>query len=165
MGLGESPLSHVTRISLAENSVAVSRNNLTRLESRPKVISNSLIAEVRANGSLHLSEPVQDFLVGETVERTSKTIETSSERQHGGAESTANQVGGVSADVSSLVISVDGEIESHQLNEILVISETKLVGEVETVILILLDSSDLSALEDILVDACSDRRKLGDQVH
>lgn len=145
--------------------MAVSWDNLARLESRPEVIGNSLVAKIVANGSLHLSEPVQDLLVSKTVERTSKTVETSSEREHGRAESGANQVGGVSADVSTLVVSVDGEVKSHQFNEVLVLAETKLVGEIERVVLVLLNWSNLSSLEDILVDSGSNCWKLGDQVH
>lgn len=163
--LGECTLSHVARISLAKNSVSVSRDNLSSLESRPEVICDSLVAKIISNGSLHLGEPVQDLLVGKTVKRSSETIETSSKREHGGAESTANQVGGVGTDVTTLVIGVDGKVQSHQLNEVVVVCETELVGKVETVILILLDSGNLSSLEDILVDAGGDSWELGNQVH
>ena len=111
--------------------MAVSGNNLARFESRPEVIGDSFVAKVVANSCLHLCEPVQDFLVGEAVERTSKTVETSSKREHGGAESGANQVGGVSTDVATLMVSVDGEVKSHQFNKVLVLAETKLVGKIE----------------------------------
>lgn len=165
MVLSKGSLGHVTRISLAENGVAISGNDLSTLQCSPQIISNGLVAEIVANSSLHLCEPGQDLLVSETVERAGETIETSSKRQHGGAESASNQVGGVCADVAALVVSVDGEIQSHQLDEVLVLTEAKLVSKVETVVLVLLDSSDLSALEDILVDSCGNRRELGNQVH
>ncbi len=165
MLLGESTLGHVTGIGLAENSVTIARDNLTSLEGSPEVVLDSLITEVITNSSLHLGDPVQDLLVGKTVERTGKSIETSSKRQEGRAESAANQVGGVSTDVSSFVISVNGEVESQQLDEVVVIGKAKLVGKVETVILILLDGSNLSSLKDILVDSGSNGWKLGNQVH
>lgn len=165
MSLGESALSHVTRISFAENSVAVTWNNLARLKSAPEVIGNSLIAKIVTNGSLHLGKPVQNLLVSKTVERTSETVETSSEGQHGGAESTTDQVGGMGADVSSLVIGVNGEVKSHQFNEILVLGETKLVGKVVRVILVLLNWSNLSTLENVLVDTCSNGWEFCDQIH
>ena len=88
--LGKFSLSHVTGISLAENSMPVTWNDLASLECRPEVVLDGLITKIIANSSLHLGEPNQDFLVGETVERTSKTIETSGEGQHRRAESTAN---------------------------------------------------------------------------
>ena len=71
----------------------------------------------------------------------------------------------VSADISTLVVSVDGQVKSHQLNEVLVLAKTKLIGKVERVVLVLLDWSDLSSLEDILVDSGSDCGELGNQVH
>jgi hypothetical protein len=158
-------LGDVTWVSLAENGVTVTWNDLASVQGGPEVVGDGLVAEVVANGSLHLLEPVQDLLVGETVERTSKTVETSGEGKHWGGEGTADQVGGVGRDVTTLVVSVDGEVESHQLNKVLVLAETELVGEVEGVVLVLLDWSNLAALEDVLVDSGSDGWELGDQVH
>lgn len=145
--------------------MAISGDNLTSIEGGPQVVGDGLVTEVIANGSLHLCEPVQDLLVGETVERTSETVQTGSEREHGRAESTSNQVSGVSADIATLVVSVDSEVQSHQLNKVLVVGKAKLVGEVETVILVLLNRGNLTALEDVLVDSCGDGRELGNKVH
>lgn len=161
----ELALRDVTWVSLAEDGVAVTWNNLASVEGGPEVVSDGLVAEIVTNGSLHLLEPVEDLLVGKTVERTSQTVETSGEGQHWGAESGADQVGGVGTDVSTLVVSVDGEVESHQLNKVLVVTETELVGEVVGEILVLLDRGHLSALEDVLVDASGDGWELGNKVH
>lgn len=163
--LSECSLGHVAGVSLAENGVAISGNDLAGLKRGPQVISDGLIAEIVPNRSLHLREPVQHFLVGETVEGTSETIETSGQGEHRRAESASNKVGSVGTDIAALVVSVDGEVQSHQLDEVLVLAKAKLVGKVETVVLILLDRSDLSALEDVLVDSSGDRRQLGNQVH
>jgi hypothetical protein len=163
--LSELALGHVTGVSLAEDGVTVARNDATSVESRPKVVSDGLVAEVITDDLLHLGEPVEDLLVGKTVQGTGKTVETSRERQEGRAEGTADKVGGVGADVATLVVSVDGQVKTHELNEVGVLAEAKLVGEVEGVILVLLDGSDLSALEDVLVDARSDVGKLGNEVH
>ena len=65
--------------------MAIPRNDLASLQSGPEVIGDSLVAKIVTNGGLHLGKPVQDFLVSKTVERASKTIETSGEREHGGA--------------------------------------------------------------------------------
>jgi len=67
--------------------------------------------------------------------------------------------------VTTCMIGVDNKIQPHKINKILVVSEAKLVGQVETVILVRLDGSDLSVLEDVAIDLSSDGRKLGDQVH
>jgi len=63
------------------------------------------------------------------------------------------------------MISVDGKVQSQQLNEIVVVTETQLVGEVETVILVLLNRCDLASLEDVLVNSCSNGWELGNQIH
>lgn len=133
---GELSLSHISGISLAENSVTVAWNNLTSLKSRPQVVSNGLVAEIVADSSFHLREPVKNLLVSKTMERSSKTIETCGEREHGGAESTANQVSSVSANIASLVIGVDCQVESHQFNKFLVIAKAKLVCEIVRIILV-----------------------------
>ena len=165
MLLSKGPLGHVAGVGLAENGVAISRNNLARLKGGPQVVTDGFVAEIVANRSLHFGEPVQHLLVSETVEGAGKTIKTSGEGEHGGAESASNQVGSVGADIATLVVSVDGEVQSHQLDKVLVVAKAQLVGKVEAVVLILLDGSDLSALENVLVDPGGDRRELCDQVH
>lgn len=99
------------------------------------------------------------------MERTSETVETSGQREVRGAESAANQVGGVCADVAALVVGVDGEIQAHQLNEVLVVGETELVGQVVAVILVLLDGGNLSILVNVAVDLGGDGGQLCDEVH
>ena len=74
-------------------------------------------------------------------------------------------MGGVCADVATLVVGVDCEVESHQFDEIFVLAETELIGKVERVILILLDWCNLPTLEDILVDSGGNCGELGNQVH
>ncbi len=74
-------------------------------------------------------------------------------------------MGGVGADVSTLVVSVDGEVQTHQLNEVLVLGETELVGQVESIVLVFLDGSNLAVLVDIAVDLGGNRGKLRDEVH
>lgn len=145
--------------------MAVTGNDTAGVEGGPEVVLDGLVAEVVTDGLLHLGEPEEDLLVGETVEGTGKTVETGSEGQEGGAESGTDKVSGVGADVATLMVSVDGEVETHQLNKVSVVAETELVGKVEGVILVLLDSSDLSALENVLVDAGSNVGELGNEVH
>lgn len=163
--LGELALGDVAGVGLAENGVAVSGNDLATLEGRPEVVLDSLVAEVVANSLLHLLEPDEDFLVSKSVERTSKTVQTSSQGEVGGAESGSNQVGGVGTDVATLVVGVDGEVQAHQLNKVLVLGETELVGQVERVVLVLLDGSHLAVLVDVAVDLCGEGGELGNEVH
>lgn len=163
--LGKLALSHVARVGLAENSVAVTRHDTAGVQGGPQVVSDVLVAQVVTDRLLHLGEPVQHLLVGQTVQRTGQTLETSRDGQEGGAESTANQVGGVSRDVATLVVGVDGQVQTEQLNEVGVVAKAQLVGKVERVVLVLLDRGDLASLEDVLVDASGNCGQLGDQVH
>ena len=158
-------LRHVTGVSLAQDGVAVTGDDLAAVQGRPQVVGDGLVAEVVADGLLHLGEPVQDLLVGQTVERTSQTLQTGGEGEHGGAQGTADQVGGVGTDVTTLVVGVDGQVQTHQLNKVLVAGEAELVGQVERVVLVLLDGGDLAVLEHVAVDLGGDGGQLGDQVH
>lgn len=163
--LSESALGSVAGVGLAEDGVAVTRDDTAGVEGRPEVVGDGLVAEVVTNGLLHLGQPVENLLVGKTVQGTGKTVKTCSQRQEGGAESAADQVGGVGADVTTLVVGVDGQVQTQELNKVLVLAEAELVGKVEGVVLVLLDGGNLSALEDVLVDAGSNVGQLGNEVH
>lgn len=163
--LGELALGHVAGVGLAEDGVAVTGDDTAGVKGRPEVLGDVLVAEIVTDDLLHLSEPVENLLVGKTVERASETVKTGSQGEERRAESAANKVGGVSADVATLVVGVDGEVKTEELNEVLVVAESELVGEVEGVILVLLNGSDLAALEDVLVNAGSDGGELGNEVH
>lgn len=99
------------------------------------------------------------------MERTSQAVETSSKREHGRAQSTANEVGSVGTDVSTLVIGVDGEVQAHKLNKVIVVTVAELVSQVEGVVLVLLDRGDFAVLEDIAVDLGRNGGELGNEIH
>lgn len=73
----ELALADVAGVGLAEDGVAVTGNDTARLEGVPKVLGDVLVGKVRADGLLHLGEPVEDLLVGETVERAGETVKAS----------------------------------------------------------------------------------------
>lgn len=99
------------------------------------------------------------------MQGASKTVQTSRQRQERRAQSAADQVSRMGADVASLVVRVDGQVQAHQLDEVLVAPEAELVGQVESIVLVLLDSGNLAILEDIAVDAGGDGGELGDEIH
>lgn len=101
----------------------------------------------------------------QSVERTGETVKTGGKREHGRAQGRSNQVSGVGTNVTTLVVGVDGKVKAHQLYEVGVVTVAKLVGQVEAIILVLLDGSDLSVLEDVAVDTGSNGGQLGNQVH
>ena len=101
----------------------------------------------------------------QAVERASQAVHSSRNRKHGRAESTAHQVSSVSADVSTLVVRVDSQVKTHHLEEVLVLAEAKLIGEVERVVLVLLDWRHFAIFVDVSVDSSSNCRELGNNIH
>lgn len=89
----EFALSGVARVSLAEDSVTVARNDLTTVQGIPQVLLDLFLRGVNANGVLELQGPAEDFLVGETVERTSQAVQASSEGEVGVGQGGTDQVG------------------------------------------------------------------------
>lgn len=57
-------LGHVTRVGLTEDGMSVTGDDLASVQGGPEVVLDSLVAEVVANGLLHLLKPDEDFLVG-----------------------------------------------------------------------------------------------------
>ena len=165
LALGKLALRDVAGVSLPEDGVTVTGNNAASLEGGPEVALDVLVAEIAADLGLHLLEPLEHLLVGEAVKRTGKTVETSGKREEGRAESRADQVSGVGRHVAALVVRVDGEVQSHELNKVVVLGETELVGQVPRVVLVLLHGRHLAVFEDVAVDARSNRGKLCDEVH
>ena len=145
--------------------MAVAGDDTAGVEGIPEVLGDGLVAEVVADDLLHLGEPVEHLLVGQAVQGTGQTVQASGQGQEGRAEGAADQVSGVGADVAALVVGVDGQVETHELNEVGVAAEAELVGEVVGIVLVLLGGHDLAALEDVLVDAGSNGGELGNEVH
>ena len=163
---GELSLGGVSRIGLSENGVTVTGDDSSGLKGIPEVLLNVLLGDIRANLGLHLENPLKDLLVSSAVERTGKTVETSGQREEGRRESRADQLGGVGRDVTSLVISVDGEVKSEKLNELLVVAEAEEGGEVSRVVKRVVNgANDLSVLEEVSVDSRSNDGELGNEVH
>lgn len=162
---GELTLSSVTGVSLSEDGVSVTGNNTARVKSVPQVLLNVVLGDVGANIGLDLENPLKNLLVGTSVERTSQTVETSGQGQEGGRESGTNQVGGVGRDVTTLVIGVDGQVESQKLNKLLVLAESEQGGKVLGVVSGGIGGAELAILEDVAVDAGSNGRELGEEVN
>jgi hypothetical protein len=76
---GEFTLSSVTRIGLTKDSMTETRNDLATVKGIPKILLDLLLRGINTNGILHLQSPTKDFLVSQTVKRTSQTVQTSGE--------------------------------------------------------------------------------------
>jgi hypothetical protein len=96
-------LRSVTGVCLSQNCVSVTRDNTTSVQSRPEVVLDRLVAEIVTNSLLHLGEPVQNLLVGQSVKGTGKTVKTGCQREHGRAKSRSNQMGSMGRDVTTFL--------------------------------------------------------------
>lgn len=161
----ELTLSSVTGISLSEDSMTVTGNDTASVKGIPEVLLNVLLGDVGANLGLDLENPLKNLLVGTAVEGTSKTVKTSGKGKEGGGEGGTDQVGGVGGNVTTLVISVDGEVKSQKLNKLLVLTKAKQGSKVLGVISGGVGVTELTIFEDVAVNAGSDSRELGKEVN
>lgn len=113
--------------------MSISGNNFTRGHGVVDMLTDIVLGpgvSVLGNES---KDVVKAFLVGETMERSSESVKTGRERKVRIGESRSNQVSGVSGNISSFVISMDGDVESHEFVELRV-GEAKHIGIVSTIV-------------------------------
>ena len=101
--------------------MSVAGNHAAGLEGVPEVISDILLGELGSNLVLHSQDPAQDLLGGQSVQRASQTQQTGTVAQERVAESTANQMGSVSRNIATLVVTVQGQVQAQQIVEVLVL--------------------------------------------
>lgn len=90
---GKFPFDHVSRISLSQHPVSKARNDLTSGQRVFRKLCEQFHCRFLATKStLCVLEPSQAFLVGKTMQRTSKTTDTCSVSEIRITESTSNQV-------------------------------------------------------------------------
>lgn len=97
-------LSSVARVGLSQDGMAITRDDLAGLESGPDIILDFLIRRFLANLGLHLAKPDKNLLVGKTVKRASKTVESGTISEEGIGESGTDKFAGVSGDITTLMI-------------------------------------------------------------
>uniref|UniRef100_A0A2M4C5E3 Putative secreted protein n=1 Tax=Anopheles marajoara TaxID=58244 RepID=A0A2M4C5E3_9DIPT len=145
--------------------MTVTGHHLARLQRLPNELLHLVLARVIAQLLAQLLQPHQHLLVGETVQRTGETVHTGRERQVRIAQGRSDQMDGVRGHIATLVVTVDGEVQAHQLGELLVLVAQHL-GEVGRPILLRVDRPDtLAVAVRVAVDGGRDHRQLGDQVH
>ncbi|KAL7546214.1 hypothetical protein ACHAWF_009554, partial [Thalassiosira exigua] len=116
----ELALAGVSGVGLAEDGVAVARDDLLGVERLPREFGDgvgvhffSLLVELGLEGL----DPLEDLLVREAVEGTGQRVEARGVREVRIREGGSHEVGGVRRGVASLVIGVDAEVEAHELVE------------------------------------------------
>mmetsp|Transcript_16815 Transcript_16815/g.28950 ORF Transcript_16815/g.28950 Transcript_16815/m.28950 type:complete len:428 (+) Transcript_16815:215-1498(+) len=116
----ELALAGVPRVRLTKDGVSVARNDLFGIERLPREFGNGvgihLLALLLELGLQRL-DPLEDLLVGESVEGSGEGVESGGVGEVGIREGGSDKVGGVRGGISSLVIGVDAEVESHEFVE------------------------------------------------
>ena len=99
------------------------------------------------------------------MEGSGETVERSGKGQEGVRQRGSDKVTSVSGHVSTLVVRVDGDVQPHELDELLVVSETEKGGQVGGVVLVLVNLGELSISEDVSEDSAGNVGELGNEVH
>lgn len=158
---GKLSLGGVSGIGLSQHSVSESGNNASSVESFPNNFSETLVGDLLASELLlEVEGPGEHLLVGKTVEGTSETVETSGEGEVGVREGRSDKVSGVSGDVSSLVVTVDDEVETHELIKLGLV-ESEHASKVSSPVELAVIGNELVVSVGVLVDHTSNRGQLG----
>lgn len=102
----------VTRISVSQDSVTVTGNDLSGGEGVVGELLNLSFGDIVTDFLLDVEEPSEDFLVGQTVEGTGKTVYTTGVGEERISKSGTDEMSGVSTDVTTFMITVNGEVTS-----------------------------------------------------
>lgn len=161
----ELTLGGVTGIGLSKNSMTVTRNDTAGIESIPEVLLNILLGDVATNLTLHLENPLKNFLVSTSMKRTGKTVKTGGKRKERRRKGRTDQVSSVGGNVTTFVISVNGKVKSQKLNKLLVLAKSKQTGKVLGVVGRSVSRTELTIFENITVDTGSNGRKLSKKIN
>lgn len=154
-------------VRLTEHGVAVTRHDTAAVEGGPEVVVDVVFGVVSGDGLLHLDDPAEDFLGGEAVEGAGETLETGAVAKKGVAQCATNQVGGMGRNVTAFVVTVEGEVETEEVLEVLVLlaALAEHGGEVVGPILLEVDlgGKSTATLVGVLVDLGRDSGQFGEK--
>eukprot|EP00754_Rhynchopus_humris_P004259 Rhum_TRINITY_DN12180_c0_g1::Rhum_TRINITY_DN12180_c0_g1_i2::g.49956::m.49956 len=121
----EVTLARVTRVRLPQDGVAVARHNTLRVQEVPDALRQLHLellvgrgSALRFNRALHLLQEEEHLLVGEAVERAGQTVHARAARQVRVAEGRAHKRRRVRRHVSTLVVRVDRQVQTHAVGEL-----------------------------------------------
>lgn len=97
------------------------------------------------------------------MQRTSKTVHTSGEGQVRIRQGRSDQADSVGRDVTTLVVAVDNQVQSHQVVELSVV-EAQQASEVSAVVQLGVVSGNLAVLVGVSVDAGGNLGQSGENV-
>jgi len=114
----EFTLSSVARIRLPQYGMPITRNDLASLQCRPHIFFHSPIGCILTNLGLHLAQPEENFLVGETVKRTGEAIQRCTEGKEWVREGRSDKFTGVGRNVATLVVTMI--VNEQTLNNLII---------------------------------------------
>jgi len=71
----------------------------------------------------------------------------------------------MSGDIAAFMICVDCQVQSHQLDEFVVLTVSHEVSEIEAVVLVLFNRGEYSVFVDVTIDSGCDGGELGNEGH
>lgn len=110
VSLGEFVLVSESWVSFSQYGMSVSWNDISTINNLSDIRNDGFFADLASISSSRFNEtenPLEDLLVGQSVEWSSQSVQTGRERQIRVSESRSDEMGSVSRDVSSLMISMD----------------------------------------------------------
>lgn len=162
----KSALGSVTGVSLTENGVTVAGDDTARVEGIPSELADGVLVHGLAllvEVGLKVKDPAENLLVGKTVERASEGVEATGDGKVRVTQGGADQVSGVGTGVTTLVVTVDHKVETHELVE-LGVRVAKHAAEVGRVIEGRVVLGDLAVVVGATVDESGNLGELGDHV-
>ena len=96
------------------------------------------------------------------MEGAGETVQGGTEREEGVGERGADELAGVRGDVATLVVRVDGDVQTHELDKVGLVGEAEEVGKVVRVVLVGLDRGKLATTVHVAVNAARNGRELSD---
>lgn len=118
---------------------------------------------LNTNLLLEIDQETKNFLVGKTVQRTSKTVHTGGEGQVRVRQGRSDQADSVGRDVTTLVVAVDDQVQAHQVVE-LSVAEAQQASEVSAVVQLGVVSGEFAVLVGVSVDASGNLGQSGENV-
>lgn len=151
-------------IGVSKHSVSVSWNDTAGGDNGIDVVFDFLVGDISALLLDEFKEPLEDFLVSQSVEGSSETVDTSGVREIRVGQSGTNQVSRVSRHVATFVVAVNGQVTSDALlDDVVVITHHVSVVASPVELRVAFDELRVSVL--VSVDDSGDSRDLSDEVH
>ncbi len=118
-----------------------------------------------ANGLLHGKSPAENLLVSKTVKGTGKTEKSGRVGEVRVRKSRTDKVGSVGRNVSTLVVTVDGNVKTEVVGHTLVVTVADHVGVVTDQVKVRVDGLlAVTTAEDVVVDTSGNGGELGNEV-